>query len=457
METRANYVIVGMFTVLAVLAMFGFIYWAAGISINGETTMLRVRIPGSAAGLGRGSFVLFNGVKVGDVKRVYIDVTNPNVAIADAEVDRLTPITPSTAADIGIAGLTGQANIELRGGNPEERNLLEEAEANDTIAEITANPSAVTSLLQSAQDIFTRAERVMSQLEDFTKDARGPLTETLENARTFSQALSRNADGVDTFLSNFSELSAKLGTVSDRLDTTLTAAEELLRSVDREKVSAIVSNVEQFTQKLSSATNDLDAVVANINDTVASIRELSDGAGKTLARVDDIVESVDPERVRSAMDNIDGTVADAREAASNIQDMTDRFALRGDDIDRIISDAQEISARLNRASVRVDGVLAKVDSLLGSGEAEGVMQQATDTLKSFRQVADTLNARLGPITDGLSRFSGQGLRDAEALIRDARRSINRIEQAVSDLERNPQRIITGGAGGVPQVDGRTRR
>ncbi|WP_157015437.1 MlaD family protein [Mesorhizobium xinjiangense] len=457
METKANYVIVGIFTVLAVLAMFGFIYWAAGISLNGETTMLRVRIPGSAAGLGRGSFVLFNGVKVGDVRRVYIDVTNPNVAIADAEVDRLTPITPSTAADIGIAGLTGQANIELRGGNPQETNLLEKAEADNTVAEITANPSAVTSLLQSAQDIFTRAEKVMTQLEDFTKEARGPLVETLDNARTFSQALSRNADGVDTFLSNFSELSQKLGTVSDRLDTTLAAAEDLLRSVDRDKIATIVGNVEQFTEKLDSATGDLDTVVANVNETVTSVRRLSDGAGETLGKVDDILASVDPERVKSTMDDIDGAVTDARQAAANVAKLTDRFAMRGDDVDRIITDAQEMSARLNRASVRVDGVLAKVDSLLGSGDAEGVMQQATETLQAFRQVADTLNARLGTITDGLARFSGQGLRDTEALIRDARRSINRIEQAVSDLERNPQRIITGGAGGVPQYDGRTRR
>ena len=55
------------------------------------------------------------------------------------------------------------------------------------------------------------------------------------------------------------------------------------------------------------------------------------------------------------------------------------------------------------------------------------MADASETLKAFRQVADTLNARLGTITDGLARFSGQGLRDVEALVRDSRRSINRIE------------------------------
>ena len=37
------------------------------------------------------------------------------------------------------------------------------------------------------------------------------------------------------------------------------------------------------------------------------------------------------------------------------------------------------------------------------------MAQAGETLKSFKQVADTLNSRLGAIMDGLARFSGQGL------------------------------------------------
>ena len=66
METRANYVIVGIFTLVAILAAFAFVYWTAAIGDRGETAVLRVRIPGSASGLGRGSLVLFNGVKVGD-------------------------------------------------------------------------------------------------------------------------------------------------------------------------------------------------------------------------------------------------------------------------------------------------------------------------------------------------------------------------------------------------------
>src|SRR5690606_39020897 len=128
------------------------------------------------------------------------DVSNPTAAIADAEIDGTTPIPKSTKPDIGLAGLTGQANIELKGGNPAEVNLLDQAEAEGKVAEIVANPSAVTNLLQTAQDIFGRADKVLSQLEGFTQDVRGPLTQTVQNVQTFSDALAKNSDGIDKFL-----------------------------------------------------------------------------------------------------------------------------------------------------------------------------------------------------------------------------------------------------------------
>jgi phospholipid/cholesterol/gamma-HCH transport system substrate-binding protein len=457
METKANYVLVGIFTLVAIIAAFVFVYWTAQFGERGETALLRVRIPGSASGLGRGSAVLFNGVKVGDVQRVYIDVNDPTIAIADTEVDRLTPITKSTRADIGIAGLTGQANIELRGANLAEPKLLDEAEEAGRIAEITASPSAVTNLLETAQDIFKRADSVLSNLEGFVNDVRGPLTATINNAEKFSEALGNNADGVDDFLASVTKLSDQLASASDKLDSTLDAAEGLIRSVDKEQVKNIVTNVETVTRNLSETSEQIDGVVSRVDGAVKSITEFSDGARETLAEVDKILAGVDPKVLNDTITNIETASENANKVIDDVAKVTSKFGQRADDIDKFITDAGELADRLNQASVRVDGILAKVDSLLGSEDAEGLITDASATLKSFKQVADTLNSRLGTITDGLARFSNQGLRDVEALVRDSRRSINRIEEAVADLERNPQRIISGGDGTVRQYDGRARR
>lgn len=457
METRANYVIVGIFTLAVLLASFGFVYWTAGIGDRGEVATLRFRIHGSASGLVQGSAVMFNGVRVGNITRVYIDVSNPTVAIADSVIDRLTPITSSTQADVGLAGLTGQANIELRGGNTAEPNLLDLAEADGTIAEITANPSAVANLLESAQNIFRRADAVLGELEQLAFDARGPITETLRNVEQFSQALSRNSEGIDTFLASVATLSETLAGASERLDSTLAAAEDLINAIDREQVAAVVNNVETFTRRLDEGSASLETIMAEVETAVAAVSRFSQSANETLAKVDGVIDSIDPATVRTALTNFEQASTSLNAAAGDVGRVAETVGARSQDIDRIITDAQQLAARLNQASERVDGVLARVDALLGSGETEGVMAEAGETLKAFRQVADTLNARMGTITDGLARFSGQGLREVEGLVRDSRRSITRIEQAISDLERNPQRILSGGAGTVRQYDGRARR
>jgi phospholipid/cholesterol/gamma-HCH transport system substrate-binding protein len=457
METRANYVIVGIFTLAAILAAFAFVYWTAAIGDKGETVLLRVRIPGSASGLGRGSFVLFNGVKVGDVKRVYIDVDNPTVAIADTEIDRMTPITKSTQADIGLAGLTGQANIELKGADPKETKLLDQAEKEGKVAEIVANPSAVTNLLQTAQDIFTRADKVLSDLEGFTKDVRGPLTQTVKNVQTFSDALAKNSDAIDQFLASVGSLADELKGVSGKLDGTLKAAEGLLNAVDKDKIKSIVANVDAVTANLKQTSQQLDGVIKNVDTAVGSVNDFAKQTQGTLSKVDGVLSGIDPAQVRAALGNIQKASESADKAASDIAKVTDKFADRADDINDTIKDARQLAQRLNDASVRVDGILAKVDKLLGSGQADGVMADARATLKSFKQVADTLNGRLGVITDNIARFSGQGLSSVQALVGESRRAISRIEEAVTDLSRNPQRILSGGEGEVRQFDGRARR
>ncbi|ESW64693.1 MCE family protein [Mesorhizobium sp. C277A] len=457
METRANYVIVGIFTLAAILAAFGFVYWTAQIGDRGETAELRVRIQGSASGLGPGSLVLFNGVKVGVVKRVYFDRNDPNAAIATTEIDQTTPLTKSTQADIGIASLAGQVNIELKGADPKEPNLLEEAAKEGRTAEIIANPSAVTNLLQTAQNIFTRADKVLSELEGFTRDVRGPLTQTVKNAQTFSDALARNADGIDKFLTAVSALSDELKGVSGKLDGTLKAAEGLLNAVDKDKIKSIVANVDAVTANLKETSGQLDGVIKNVDTAVGSVNDFAKRTQGTLAKVDNVLDGIDPAQVRVALANIQKASENANKAAADIAQVTDKFADRADDIDETIKDAKQLASRLNDASVRVDGILKRVDTLLGSGQADGVMADARDTLKSFKQVADTLNARLGTITDNIARFSGQGLSNVEALVQDSRRSISRIEEAVTDLSRNPQRILSGGDGEVRQFDGRARR
>jgi phospholipid/cholesterol/gamma-HCH transport system substrate-binding protein len=218
-----------------------------------------------------------------------------------------------------------------------------------------------------------------------------------------------------------------------------------------------VSNIDTFTDRLKSASSQLDQIMANVDSTVKSVHELSDSAKGTIAKVDKVIDAVDPESVKTAVANIEQASRTANAAVSDVAKVATKIGQHADDVDQIVQNAKELTQRLNDASVRVNGVLAKVDKLLGSGDANGLMRQASDTLKSFKQVADTLNAQLGPITAGVAHFSGQGLRNVDSLVQEMRRAVEHIDEAVDSLARNPAQIITGGnSGSVPRYNGRAR-
>ena len=66
METRANYALIGAFTLAVIVAAFGFVFWFSG----GDEASVATRpvvFSGSVSGLSKGSFVLFNGLRVGEV------------------------------------------------------------------------------------------------------------------------------------------------------------------------------------------------------------------------------------------------------------------------------------------------------------------------------------------------------------------------------------------------------
>lgn len=561
METRANYAIVGLFTILVLAAAFGFVYWMTNFGQSGNVAPLNVRIPGSANGLSVGSPVRFNGISIGSVRQLSIDPNDASFVIARTDVRADAPVTSNTEAVLEIQGLTGSAYIELAAGKVPGDNILEEALATGVPAQLTADPSSVTNLLSTADQILTRANEMVGELEGFVTDARDPLTNTLRNVETFSEALTDNAEGIDQFLESVASLSSTFSGLSGRLDTTMAAAENLMTSIDPERIDSILANVDEATSNISDASGELGDIVVSFRQSAENLQGFTETANGALSRVDTIVSnvdrvvsSIDGEKVSTTLDNVaaasgdarailadtrevtaqfegrgeeigdmisdvtamaerlnsisvrvDGVVAkvdsalgegdvenlladvqravssfaelasaiDAEEinnavgniasasenveqAAADARQVTRQFAAREEDIDAFISDVTQMAERLNAASVRVDGVLAKVDDFLGEGDASNLLAEAETAIASFRQVAENINSRVGPIASNLEQFSSSGLRDVKALVAETRQAINRIERSVSSIERNPQRLIFGGED-VKQFDGRVRR
>lgn len=456
METKANYAIVGFFTLAVVAAAFVFVFWMSQYGRSGPVADLIVRIPGSANGLSVGSPVRFNGIQIGSVKSLAIDATDPNYSVAFTQVNADAPIYESTKAILEIQGLTGAAYIELSGGKPGGVNLLEEAQKTGRPPMILADQSSVTNLLSTADKILKRADNAIGDIQSFTSEARGPLTQTVKNAETFTKALADNADGVNKFLASVGKLSDTVNGLSGRLDSALASADALIKAVDPRKIDSILTNADTITANLASTSGEIKTSLDKFNKAADNIATFADSANQTLAKADKIIAAIDPSKVRGSVDDISKAVADARSALQDVKSVTNDINNRRQQINQAISDASELTAKLNKASNRVDGILAKVDNMLGSDNGNSLMTQAKETLEAYKQVAETLNARIGPIADNLSRFSSTGLSGIQALVGDMRDAVNNLNRTITNFDQDPQRLIFGGDK-VKTYDGRVRR
>ncbi|WP_314094487.1 MlaD family protein [Shinella sp. M31] len=456
METKANYAIVGFFTVLVMAAAFGFVYWMSQYGRSGDMAQLAIRIPGSANGLSIGSPVRFNGIPVGSVRSLAIDADDPRFSVAMTEVATSAPVKQSTTAVLEVQGLTGAAYIELSGGMAADPNILQKAFDTETAAVLQAEQSSVTNILSTADKILKRADAAITDIQGFVADARGPLTKTINNAEQFSDSLARNGKNIDEFLKSVGGLSETFRNLSGRLDSTLASVDSLIKAVDPKKVEDFVGNVDKISKDIAAASGDVKTTVEGFRKTAETFDTFGKNANAALDKVDTLIAAVDTQKVSGAIDNISVASADARKAIASVTGVANRIGERQGDIDQIITDVKQMTNKLNAASTRVDGVLAKLDGFLGEGDSESLFAEAKATLQSIKQAADTLNGRIGPIADGLQRFSGSGLRDVETLVQDTRRTIQNLDSAISGFERDPQRLLFGGET-VKQYDGRTRR
>ena len=147
----------------------------------------------------------------------------------------------------------------------------------------------------------------------------------------------------------------------------------------------------------------------------------------------------------------------ARVALARLPSVPDTIANRDGDINQIITNVDQLSARLNDAALKVQTTLDKIDGFIGSGNTDGLVAEARKTLQTIQQIANTINKHIGPIADNIQQFTGSGLRDFDALVAEARRSITRVERTITRIGDQPQSIIFGTSGEVKKYNGRRRR
>ncbi|KAB0266936.1 MCE family protein [Microvirga brassicacearum] len=441
METRANYALIGLFTLAVIAAGFGFVYWFSGGDRGQARQSVRVVFAGSVSGLSKGSIASFNGLRVGEVTEISLLPEDPRRVVAIIQVEGTTPIRADTRARLEYQGLTGVAAIALTGGEPGAPPLV--AGPGQPLPTIFADRSDFQDLIESARNIARRADDVMERVSRVITDNEASINRTVQNVEKFSQALGENADGIDSFLAQIGQAAEKVGPLAEKLETLAADLDEVVRSVDRDRVARIVENVDNFTTSLSDSRADISKALADAATLVGRLNDSAPKLDSALTELSTLTKAIDPAKVGRVVDNADVFSQTLRE--------------RTPDVDKAIVEARSITEKLNKSADKIDSVLEAAKTFLGSAsgeEGQSAFEQIKAAADSVRILADNLNQRTTGILTGVGKFTDSGLREYEALAVEGRKALNDISRAVRSIERNPQQFIFGGKPALPEYNGR---
>jgi phospholipid/cholesterol/gamma-HCH transport system substrate-binding protein len=257
METRANYVLIGSFTLAVIAAAFGFVLWFQSLHTTKLRSPLRIVFEGPAAGLRNGGSVNFNGIRVGEVVSVKLD--NPRRVVALAMVENNAPVRNDTRVGLEFQGLTGVAAISLKGG---EESAPPVPLGDDGIPVLTADPNALQDVTEAIRGTLQNINRVVAENQQAVKNS-------LHNLETFTGALSRNAQKIDDVMAKVDGVMGKAdnlmlglnriagGKDGGELFLTVQSIKELAEDFDK-RSGALMTEGRRTLGDISRAVNNLD-------------------------------------------------------------------------------------------------------------------------------------------------------------------------------------------------------
>lgn len=290
METRANYVLIGAFTLAAAAFMLLFGLWAAKYTSAKDWRLYDVVFDEAVTGLTEGGSVQYNGIGVGTVDDLRLDPDDPRKVIARVKLRAQTPVKTDTHAKLSFTGLTGTAFIQLTGGSPEAPLLA--SENGDEVPVIETEASALQNIAETANKLVARLDQVLS--EDNIRN----ITDTLKNLESATGAIADQRQDLGALISN-----ARVS--SEKLAATLDTTQGAIADIDRElvdKLPGLIAKLDSTLTRLDSAAGNADSLLDENRGAIRNFTE--DGLaqlGPTLEELRGLVR--DLRRISTRLDD----------------------------------------------------------------------------------------------------------------------------------------------------------
>jgi phospholipid/cholesterol/gamma-HCH transport system substrate-binding protein len=293
METKANYVLIGAFTLATAAFLLLFGLWAAKYSSDRDWQEYRVIFTEPVTGLTEGSSVQYNGIAIGTVETLDLDPKDPRRVIALLKLKADTPVKVDTRAKLSITGLTGVPFIQLTGGSPGAQMLARGDR--DRIPVIQTEASALQNIADTANRLVSRMDEVLSE-ENVKR-----IANTLQNIESMTGAIAGQREDLRALIVNARQS-------SEQLARTLATTNKAVEDIDRElvdKLPGLIAKLDGTLGKLDSAAGGADAI---LNENRAAIHSFAtDGLsqlGPTLGELRSLVRDL-----RRISDRLQGSPA----------------------------------------------------------------------------------------------------------------------------------------------------
>lgn len=266
---------IGIAGIIALCILVYGINYLKGIHLFKPSSYFYVKFE-NVNGLTKSSPVFADGFRVGIVRNLYYDYTQPGKVVAEIDVEPALRIPKGSSAELAAEMLGGVKMNLLLGNNPRESYRV-----GDTIPGRLNNGmmEKVATMMPQLEKMLPKLDSILSSLNTVLADPAIPAT--LHNVQDLTANMNVAARQLQTLMGkDIPQLTDKLNTLGDNFIVISNNLKEVDYAAAMQKVDATLANVKQLTDKLGRTDNTVGLLLNdpslynNLNATTANAASL---------------------------------------------------------------------------------------------------------------------------------------------------------------------------------------
>lgn len=278
METRASYLIVGIFVLLSFFGILGFFLWLAKSDLEYKVNLYSIYFKGSVTGLTVGGPVNYLGVPVGTVKDIQLDTENPDCVRLTVAIKDSILIKEDAYASLELQGLTGYKLVQIYGGSKDSPLLKRKDDQRYPV--IASRYSGVEELMTTLPRMINKFTNLIDRFNaTFNEQNRDRLSNTLKNVEILSKRLEEASGPLKELIQN---TNTAVKTFDHELKGVSMCAKNTFGEID-----AVTKHLNTFLEENKVALDTMTQVSSyELVQTLHDTREMVNSASRLFEKLD---------------------------------------------------------------------------------------------------------------------------------------------------------------------------